>query len=459
MTNADEVDRVPTPSVAPPSLDVEPSWFIYAAGPLIVWTIYWLAFFPGVISADSLHQWGEILSGRYDDWHPVLHTWLLWLLTRPGHSFGTVSVVQVVLTATLYGHIFAAARRLKTPGWLVSAMVAWLVISPVFGRNVIAVWKDGAFGIAILWVTLLMIRIVERGDLTPRNGALLGLALSLVWLLRHNGPALVLPTLFALGWYCWPLGWRGVVRAPLVCGGIVAFASALYGVAHIARVPPALKHQSLIHQVAGLVAAGTPLTDRERQELTPLLPLSSLPFIYHCRYIKPKLLNHVRHPRLLVSVWARLVARNPRAFVHQWACVTRYLWHPRSEVAIGPMSLDGAWVEPNDYGLATTSLLPAVQRFGSSVMVATFDPRSRLRPFIWQPAIPLYVLLGSLLVALWRTRSAVPLLLLLPAICNTGVWLTVSVGPHLRFQWPVILLAPVAVCLAGARLCETKLRA
>jgi len=209
VTNADEVDRVPTPSVAPPSLDVEPSWFIYAAGPLIVWTIYWLAFFPGVISADSLHQWGEILSGRYDDWHPVLHTWLLWLLTRPGHSFGTVSVVQVVLTATLYGHIFAAARRLKTPGWLVSAMVAWLVISPVFGPNVIAVWKDSAFAIAILWVILLMIRIVERGDLTPRNGTLLGLALSLVWLLRHNGPALALPTLFALGWHCWPLGWRG----------------------------------------------------------------------------------------------------------------------------------------------------------------------------------------------------------------------------------------------------------
>jgi len=30
---------------------VEPSWFIYAAGLLIVWTIYWLAFFPGVIPA------------------------------------------------------------------------------------------------------------------------------------------------------------------------------------------------------------------------------------------------------------------------------------------------------------------------------------------------------------------------------------------------------------------------
>ena len=75
----------------------------YAAAPLVVWTVYWLAFFPGLVSMDSVNQWGQIVTGKYDDWHPVAHTWLVWLLTRPGHSLGTVSFLQVVLTALLVG--------------------------------------------------------------------------------------------------------------------------------------------------------------------------------------------------------------------------------------------------------------------------------------------------------------------------------------------------------------------
>src|SRR2546428_11797105 len=66
-------------------------WVRYAALPLAAWSVYWLAFFPGVIAHDSLVQWKEILDGRYDDWHPAFHTWTLWLLTRPWRAPGAPS--------------------------------------------------------------------------------------------------------------------------------------------------------------------------------------------------------------------------------------------------------------------------------------------------------------------------------------------------------------------------------
>jgi len=72
------------------------------------------------------------------------------------------------------------------------------------------------------------------------------------------------------------------------------------------------------------------------------------------------------------------------------------------------------------------------------------------RVLVWQPALSLYLLLGSLLVAFWRARSSAPLLVWVPALCNTLVWLVLAESPGLRFQWPVVLLAPLLACLATA---------
>src|SRR5438128_865374 len=171
------------------------TWACYAALPLAAWSVYWLAFFPGVIAHDSLVQWKEILDGRYDDWHPAFHTWTFWLLTRPWRSLGAVSLSQVLITGLLVGHFLATARRLGAPAWAPWSVAVWLALSPVFGMNVIAVWKDTAFGLALLWTTGLLLRSRARGVLTAGDGAWLGVALALMWLFRHNGPAPALPTL------------------------------------------------------------------------------------------------------------------------------------------------------------------------------------------------------------------------------------------------------------------------
>ena len=42
-------------------------WIRYALPLLAVWLTYWLALFPGLISLDSVNQWGQIVTGRYDD--------------------------------------------------------------------------------------------------------------------------------------------------------------------------------------------------------------------------------------------------------------------------------------------------------------------------------------------------------------------------------------------------------
>jgi len=433
------------------------TWACYAALPLAAWSVYWLAFFPGVIAHDSLVQWKEILDGRYDDWHPAFHTWTLWLLTRPWRSLGAVSLSQVLITGLLVGDFLATARRLGVPAWAPWSVAAWLALSPVFGMNVIAVSKDTAFGLALLWTTGLLLRSRARGVLTAGDGAWLGVALALMWLFRHNGPATALPTLGAVAWCHWRAARRAILVAALVCATFVAVVKGpLYRFAHVEPATPKLEQQFVIHHVAGLLSAHTPLTSRERKTLGKILPIPTWRAAFVChsgaRLRKSGLRTGLlrRHPLALVAIWARLAARNPRGLLRHWTCVTRFIWSPRSKLSIVPLSPDGGAVEPNVLGVRADSWLPSAQRALARLVTVTFAHESVWRVLVWQPALSLYLLLGSLLVALWRARSSAPLLVWVPALCNTLVWLVLAESPGLRFQWPVVLLAPLLACFATA---------
>ncbi len=219
-------------------------WIRYALPLLAVWLTYWLALFPGLISLDSVNQWGQIVTGRYDDWHPVFHTWVLWLLSRPGHSLGTVSLVQVVLTAVLLGHALSAARQLGVPGWLIWTAVAWFVLPPVFGVGTIAVWKDNAFGLTTLWTVVLLLRAVRRWTMTSASSLWFGIALALMSLFRHNGHLVAIPTLGVAAW-----GFRPsrvmAIRSTLVGVLLVTLVIGVTRAAHIPHAHEVLKNTLL----------------------------------------------------------------------------------------------------------------------------------------------------------------------------------------------------------------------
>ena len=38
----------------------------------VIALVLWRLFFPGLMSADSIAQYGQALTGHYNDWHPPL---------------------------------------------------------------------------------------------------------------------------------------------------------------------------------------------------------------------------------------------------------------------------------------------------------------------------------------------------------------------------------------------------
>ncbi|MBQ7825575.1 MAG: hypothetical protein IJ337_04395, partial [Clostridia bacterium] len=57
--------------------------------------VYLIAYWPGGFSSDNNYQWRQIIgTAAFSDWHPALHTILLWLITRISSSLSLVVAVQ-----------------------------------------------------------------------------------------------------------------------------------------------------------------------------------------------------------------------------------------------------------------------------------------------------------------------------------------------------------------------------
>ncbi len=190
-------------------------WLAFALPMIAAWGVYLLAFWPGLMSADSLDQWGQVLSGRYNDHHPAFHSFIIWLLTRLAETPAVVALAQIVALALVAGAVLAFIESLGVaPVWVWAASILFAV-SPVNGTMVNTLWKDLPYSTAMLGLTYLLFRLaMSKGRWIEGRGRwlLLGVVAALAPLFRHNGLQVVLVT-FPLLMLAFRRQWKPVAYA------------------------------------------------------------------------------------------------------------------------------------------------------------------------------------------------------------------------------------------------------
>lgn len=189
-----------------------------AAAALVFLAAFHLAlFWPGILTWDAIRQYGQALSGQYDDWHPPAMDWL-WRQLR---GFGDGPAPMLVLQVVLYwsgtaAWMLAAWRRGHARAALV---VALLALSPIALVLIGTVFKDSLFAGALLLASGLL----ALGRPGTRIGRIVAaLLLVAAATLRFNAAPACLPfVLFALpaAWRAtWPrlLGASVLVAVPLL---------------------------------------------------------------------------------------------------------------------------------------------------------------------------------------------------------------------------------------------------
>jgi hypothetical protein len=449
----------PGPSRAQPPKRWE-SWGL-AALCMAAWGGYLLAFWPALMTSDSLDQWGQAIWGPIINHHPAFHTLLLRGVTRVWASPAAVALVQMAAMS------LAAAGLLSELGaWGVPRPVRWALalvfaLSPVNGVMVVTLWKDIAYTIVVLALTALLLRVARtRGEALRSRPLFLGLLASMASaaLLRLNGlpmVALLLGTLFVV---CQ----RELRRRVVWLGAGVAVAWFLvvvpvYRAAGVRPMPGASAHSLQIHHMAAL-AHHVPeaFTPEDKQVLEKAAPWEEWHERYNCFTVDSLLYNKKLKRDFFESadkvafqrLWLRQAWAHPEVIASHLECVSSQVWRilqpPR-----GYQYLFNDEIVPNELGLAQAPQWPAAHQWLLSRLKHLTDPQPRW--WVWRPALYLYVGLFCAIVAAARLRSAWVLLAAMPVVLNALVLLGISIAQDFRYLYPCYVFGLLSPALLFVR--------
>ena len=430
----------------------------YAAPCLVVWSVSLLAFWPGMMSADSLYQWEQMLSGRYNDMHPAAHTLTIWLVTRVWLSPAAYALAQIGALAFTFA---LAMRELALAGVsrrVQMALTALFALSPVNNVMVITLWKDIPYAIALLGLFWMLLRVWRTGGgwlHSRRAVALAAVLVAAVALFRHNGPPVALLTLLAF-----PLVGRDVpMRQVALIGGwalilVLGVRGVVYSALDVTPMPPwVARYQMQIHQLGAYAAHSTQLDDADRALLERLLPLDEWRRRYSCYtvntlvHFSPTMRRrYVTYVNAYTDLWLRLVVRDPATLIrHQW-CLTSLIWRVMQPTD-GYLATAGGgiWEGGADLGLASSSVLPGLRDLLASWLASLERPE--VIWLVWRPATYLYLTLFCVAVFCIRHRSWHTAALAMPTIAQSLVLAMLTVSQSFRYQYPVYLIALVSIGL------------
>lgn len=416
--------------------------------------VYMAGFFPGGLSSDTVIQWVQAHTPAFDDRHPVLHTLLIYLLTRivshPAFCVG----VQMLCFSCAVGYMAAVIARWRLPRLFRIGVTAYLCMSPAICNVMTFLWKDCAFAISVLFLGAQILEIhFSRGEWLRKPLHLLALSvvLCLASILRHNGPAM---TLAAGVWLLLSLrGQRRRLILSFLLSATLFFGikGPLYDAVGTDRISGGLSETYGVPMVvlAHVYSEAPQSIDEETKiYLETIAPWETYHTYDNCgdwneikwhlgqfdisAYTLPQVFSFaaraaLREPQLAIEALAGLWQMPLLPFGHSYWRISPY---------IDPVFF--AWFSDLDAGI------PLIRRVLNALCRYSAEPA--VSWLFWNPGFPLLIVMAACcLFAHRRTISALAIPAML--ICyNLVTALVLSSPTDFRFYLTTFMLAPLCFC-------------
>ncbi|WP_126516709.1 hypothetical protein [Sphingobium amiense] len=392
-------------------------------------------FWPGVVSFDAVGQYGQAMTGRYDDWHPPIMA-RLWSLFRP-EIWRAAPMLIVQVTGYWIG-LGLIAEALS--GWRRAAAFAIGLFPPLLGWQAVIV-KDSQLMAALLLATGIIVHSRLRGRIMAQwQLALAYILIAYALLVRANA-------LFAIVPFAVLIAARGSIRVRHGVAILAALAMAL-------TLGPVVNHRLLGARDSG-VQRTVPLYDLAGIAVRADAPLAGFApdagrrlKAAHC--VKPLFWDTLgsrdecaaaMHPLDRAAPGHLYALLATAAIAHPFAYAAHRLahWNSTERWLVGgrwPLAAPPARTEPNDWHLPDPSLHAAAEWMAVAVLFVGL-------PFCWPVVWTFAAAMG-----LWRCwngkddRDVIARALLASALAQEASFLVISISSDLRYHlWSMVATA------------------
>ena len=365
---------------------IKKSWIIFVISffvILICWLPYFLTFYPGTISSDSLGELSTVINNftNVSDHHPVLHILFISVPYNIGYAiFGNitsavavVTVSQMIILSSIFSSLIVFLYNRKIRDIILFMVMIFYALIPMHGYYSIVMWKDVLFSGLLLLLTMQTIRIIEKEqDRTLSFKKLIGFIITSILCVFFRNNAIYMYMILAIvtliifrkyykifiGAFLIVFLTYYIIKGPVFdYFNILKSASAEY-----IGMP--------LQQIGRMAFKNVDFTDEEEILINDLMPIEIMKDAYNPRIsdgIKfNKSYNGIvfdENKMEYLKLWLNLVKKYPGVALESYSMSTLGYWYPGVEYWSVSNSI---W--ENDYSLVIDSKTPkTVQNFISSL--------------------------------------------------------------------------------------------
>lgn len=402
---------------------------------LICWLPYFIAFFPGILSYDSIEQLRFVINGfeAISDHHPVIHTIFLAIPYNIGYFLtGSVvvgvvfaSILQMVIMAAIFSSFIIFLHNRKVNDKVLLGVFLFYAILPVHAFYSISMWKDIIFSGGVLLLSMEMVKLMEYNsnkNFKTKDLIVFILVSLLCAFFRNNGIYMyVIVAIFSFILF-------KNLRKKLVIAFIIIF-----GIFFVVKGPifnyfNVKKSESVeyigmpLQQIGRMAFKNVKFNDKEKELLNKLMPIDKMAMEYDPKkadgikfseYFNEDVFNDNKSDYF--KLWLNLVRKHPDIAIESYLVSTVGYWYPSAS----------HWtvfkfVYKNEFGLKNADIIPNLRPLMTKL-------ESKSLPILnleWSIGLCFWMILfmGSLAIKKQGFKYIAPYIPVL------GVWITTMIA-------------------------------
>mgnify|MGYP005757505935 CR=1 FL=1 len=449
---------------------------------LISWLPYLIAYYPGIIMADSSNQikqyfgidipeGGATASAnlinenvKITNHHPVLHTIILGSCMQIGRIIGDdnigvfiYTILQFFLLSSTFAYLINYMKKLQIPNWIRTLTLLFFALIPVFPFYALEITKDVPFTcFVILYLILIYNLIINANAQKCKMKQILSIILLslLVTLFRNNGIyviALSLPFIAIID----KLNRKNILIASVVI--IVIYKLIQSVLFPILQITPSGIRESLsipFQQTARYVKEhGNELTEKEKNVIDKVLKYNTLSSRYnpvHADAVKNEYNKDATTENLVeyFKVWVSELVKHPTTYIQATMNNTYGYFYPETKVkefTVGyTINVDKRLNETGNFNYHYIGKLKPIREFISSELkiIQKLPGFSR----VINKAFNTWIIILLFIYLLYSKRYRY-IIYLMPFVTIILVCIASPVNAYFRYTLPFIFGMPLTIAI------------
>lgn len=409
------------------------SYLLYSGSCILIWLVYWLSYYPALMSADSIEQWKQAKGMTVLlDGHPVVYTLLIRLLASIWDSPAAVALFQIIVMASIVGVTFVYFENRGIKKGVLIVIATLFAILPSNAMMIMCIWKDIPYNLTLIILTFLLMKVVLQDGIILKNKTFISIAsivMAATILFRHNGMVAIILTIIML-FVVYKKYWKSTAVIALSTMIIVSIVKGpIYDYLQVDRFENSIVYPPM-HQISAVINKGGKISTEDLERLDKIMPLELWkdnynPY-YHDFLVFPVYKNEYgqdvnlfsegpRNKDTIMDIWKNMLPNNLGIVTKHQLDLTSIVWKVNEPK--GSFTLTTQYnIEANNIGLEIKPVFKKLNRVLTNITKYT-ESNNLLYNMLWRPALPFLISIIFMAV-LWRKIGYKVLLMYMALLGN-----------------------------------------